>query len=70
MLLLLLLLPLAQRKWVPITLQRKRAEPSGAFDSAERSRCCLPQLRPQSRMELDGSPLLGQSREELRSLVP
>ena len=68
MLLLLLLLPFAQRKLVPVPLEQERAEPSAPFDSAERSRCCLPQLRPQSRG--DGSSLLGQRREELCSLVP
>ena len=68
MLLLLLLLPFAQRKSVPIPLEQERAEPSASFDSAERLRCCLPQLRPQS--QVDGSSLLGRSREELCSLVP
>ena len=64
----LLLLPFGQRKSVPITLQQERAECSGPFDSAEHSRCCLPELCPQSRA--DGSLLLGQSPEEPCSLVP
>ncbi|XP_050748993.1 T-cell activation Rho GTPase-activating protein-like [Gymnogyps californianus] len=37
MLLLLLLLPFAQRKLVPVPLEQERAEPSAPFDSAERS---------------------------------
>ncbi|KAM6412923.1 uncharacterized protein J5M81_002024 [Pluvialis apricaria] len=63
-----MLLPFALRKLVPITLRQERAEPSGPFNSAERSRCCLPQLHAQSRV--DGSPLLERSQEELFSLVP